>query len=100
MSFAFDIVELAIARYRDVVEQDSFDELNHSFNELRSAEADFRRAIKKELIIRRAKFESQLNSFEFIYQKIKKKHGDMPAIEYFLTEMQKEIERLKLLKNQ
>ena len=100
MSSAFDIVELAIARYRDIVEQESFDRLNHSFNELMLAEADCRRAKKKELIMRRVKFECQLKRFEFIYQKIKDKHGGMPVIEDFLREILQEIEQLKLLKNQ
>jgi hypothetical protein len=100
MGAAFNIIELAIARYRDVVEQESLDRLNQSFNELLLAEADYRRAKKTELIKRRGKFEGQLKNFEFIYQKIKEKHGSMPVIEDFLREILQEIKRLKLLKNQ
>lgn len=95
-----ELVELALAHYRDTVEQECFDRLNESFSALLLSEADCRRAKKKEIILKRSKFEIQLKRFEFNYHRIKTKYGELPEIEEFLKQIQQDIERLKMLKNQ
>ena len=96
----YDLVELAISKYRDLVDQECFDQLNNSFKQLLLCEANCRRARTRELIIQRVKFECQLKRFEHVYDSIRSKHGDMPEIEKFLKQIQQEIDYLQMMKNQ
>jgi len=96
---SWDIASVIIAKYKDKVEEEVFNDLRKAFEDVRSADADARRQKTKADIIRMARLKIELGKFQRSYAKLKTDTGSIVAIDKIISEVQTKIKLISYNKN-
>lgn len=98
MEFA-NFIELAIAYYKDKVQQELIEKFRVESRLLLQADADARRSIARENIMDMARLRIELEKFKFIYNRLSCKCGSIEAIDQYLKEIESKIKKISYVKN-
>lgn len=94
-----DFIELALAYYKDKVQQDLLERLCVESRLLLQADADARRTMAREDIKAMARLRIELDKFKFIYTRLSSTYGSIEAIDEYLREIESKVKRLSYHKN-
>lgn len=93
------VIELAISYYKDKVQQEVIEKFRVESRLLLQADADARRAEKREIIKSMARLKSQLVIFQNTYNRFAKKCGSIQAIDDYIRDIENHIKELSKEKN-
>lgn len=94
-----NFIELAIAYYKDMVQQELMEKFRVESRRLLQADADARRAMARENIMAMAQLRIELEKFKFIYNKLSGICGSMDAIDEYIRDVETRIKKLSYSKN-
>lgn len=99
MNDIWDGVQFALNAYRDSISKEELKKFKESYYQTLQAESDYRRSKVSTDIKNIAKLRIELKKFEYNYQLVKEKTGDISAVEKMIRQLENQIERLKNSKN-
>lgn len=91
--------EIAIAYYKDRVQQKLLEEFHKESILLLQADVNARRTKARENIKAMARLQIELDKFLVIYNTISSKNGRIDAVDTFVSSVQKSIKQLSYIKN-
>ena len=94
-----DVILLALAVYRDIVEKKLADQFKEEYHKLLVAEVDSRRMKSSELIKQMAIIKIKLFNFETVYSKVKEKTGKIEAVDHYIYGIKQKLKKLSYEKN-
>ena len=94
-----DVLNIALAFYKDKIQSESLERFRSEFFQLQEADAEARRAMAKTLIIQMAKLRIAFNQFEMTYQSIQSRVGKVEALDDYIASVKQEIRKLSEAKN-
>lgn len=94
-----NIIELAIAYYKDKVQHELLEKFQVESRLLLDADADARRTVARENIMAMAKLKNEMEKFKFIYNQLSVTCGSIKAIDEYLREIELKIKTLSYRKN-
>ena len=94
-----NLIELAIAYYKDKVQQELLEKFRVESRLLLQADADARRSMAREDIKAMARLKIELEKFRFIYNRLSSTYGSVEAIDQYLKERELEVKKLSYSKN-
>lgn len=94
-----NVIELAIAFYKDKVQQELLEKLRVESRLLLHADADARRTIAREDIKAMARLKIELEKFKYIYNRISRTCGSIETIDEYLREIESNVKILSYKKN-
>ena len=94
-----DVLNIALAFYKDKIQSESLERFRSEFFQLQEADAEARRAMAKTLIMQMAKLRIALNQFEMTYQSIQSRVGKVEALDDYIASVKQEIRKLSEAKN-
>ena len=99
MNDIWDGVQLALSAYKDSLSKDLLQQFKESYYLTLNAEADSRRSKVSTDIKNMAKLRIELKKFEYTYQLVKEKTGDIGEVEKMIRQLENQIDKLKASKN-
>lgn len=96
---AQDVINLAVAVWKDRVEATELERLRQASTNLLVAEADAKRIKKQGIILDMSRLQTSLRVFCKTYQKMAEKYGVVPGVDSYIRDMQKKIRELSDIKN-
>lgn len=94
-----NFLELAIALYKDKVQQEILEKFRAESCRLLQAEAEARRTIARENIMAMARLKIELDKFKLTYLHCSNKCGRIKAIDEYILKIEKNIKWLSYQKN-
>lgn len=94
-----NIIEIAIAYYKDKTQQELLEKFQVESRHLIQADADARRTIAREDIITMEKLKLELQKFEFAYNRISSSCGKIEEIEAYISGIKTRLKWLSYKKN-
>lgn len=94
-----NLIELAIAFYKDKVQQELIEKLRVESRLLIQADAETRRSIARDDIKAMVRLKIELEKFKYIYNRLSGTCGSIEAIDEFLREIELKVEKLSYKKN-
>lgn len=94
-----DVLNLALAFYKDKVQSETFQRFHSEFDKLLETDAEARRAKVHTLVMHLAKLKIALQQFELTYENLKKKVGEVKAVDEYIISIKKEIQKISDDKN-
>lgn len=94
-----NLIELAIAHYKDKVQQELLEKFRVESCLLLQADAAARRVIARENIIAMARLEIELKKFKYVYGRLSEMCGSVEAIDQYIHETELRIKILSYRKN-
>lgn len=94
-----NFIELAIAYYKDKVQQELLEKFRVESRLLLQADADARRAKAREIIMAMARLKIELRKFKITYNMLSGRCGSIKAIDVYLREIEVKIKKLSYQKN-
>ena len=91
--------ELAIAFYKDKVQQELLEKFRVESRLLLEADAEARRSMAREDIMVMARLKIELEKFKFIYNRLSSTCGSIEAIDQYLKELDSKVKKLSYKKN-
>ena len=91
--------ELAIAFYKDKVQQELLEKFRVESRLLLEADAEARRSMAREDIMVMARLKIELEKFKFIYNRLSCTCGSIEAIDQYLKELDSKVKKLSYKKN-
>lgn len=99
MASADNILELAIAYYKDKIQQELLEKFCVESRLLLLADAEARRTVARENILAMSRLKIELTKFKLIYNRISKTCGSIQAVDIYINEIEIKIKKLSYLKN-
>lgn len=96
---AQDLLNLAVAVWKDSVEAAELERLRQASTALLVAEAEGRRIKMQGIILDMSRLQTALRVFCKTYQKMSARYGEVPAVDCYIRDMQKKIRELSGIKN-
>ena len=94
-----NFIELAIAYYKDKVQQELLEKFRVESRLLLQADAEARRTIARENIMAMARLRIELEKFKYIYSRLSGTCGSFDAIDEYLGGIESKIRMLSYRKN-
>lgn len=94
-----NFIELAIAYYKDKVQQELLEKFREESYLLLQADADARRTMAREDIKAMARLKCELEKFKFIYNRMSGICGSIESIDEYLQKIELNIKKLSYRKN-
>lgn len=94
-----NIIELAVAFYKDKIQQELLEKFRVESRRLLQADVEARRTIARENIKSMAQLKIELEKFKYIYHKLTDSCGSVTAIDEYLKEIEMKIQKLSYQKN-
>lgn len=94
-----NIIELAVAYYKDKVQQEFLEKFRVESRLLLEADADARRTVARENILAMARLRNEMEKFKFVYNRLSSTCGSVDAIDDYLREVETKIKKLAYQKN-
>lgn len=94
-----NIIEIALAYYKDKVQQDLLEKFRVESGLLLQAEAESRRTIARENIKAMAQLKIELDKFKFIYSRLSGTCGSIEAVDEYLRNIETKVKKLSYIKN-
>lgn len=94
-----NFIELAIAYYKDKVQQELLEKFRVESRLLLQADAEARRTIARENIMAMARLRIELEKFKYIYSRLSSKCGSIDAIDEYLRGIESKVRMLSYRKN-
>lgn len=94
-----NFIELAIAYYKDKVQQELMEKFRVESRRLLQADADARRAMARENIMAMAQLKIELEKFKLIYNRLSNICGSVQSIDDYVREIETKIKKLSYIKN-
>lgn len=94
-----NLIEIAVAYYKDKVQQELLEKFRVESRLLLQADADARRTIARENILAMAQLRIELDKFKFIYNRLSETCGTIDAIDEYLKEIEAKVKKLSYQKN-
>ena len=99
MASADNIFELAIAYYKDKVQQELLEKFRVESRLLLQADAEARRTVARENILAMSKLKIELEKFRYCYNRITNKCGSIEAVDGYIRDIELKIRKLSYNKN-
>lgn len=93
------LVEIAVAYYKDKVQQEILENFRKECNALLQADAEARRLKAREKILAMARLRMEKRKFEMTYHRISASYGNIEAVDDYLCSIERTIKRLSYEKN-
>lgn len=94
-----NLIELAVAFYKDKVQQELLEKFRVESRVLLQADAEARRTMARENIKAMAKLKIELEKFKYVYYKLTNSCGPVTAIDEYLKEIEMKVQKLSYRKN-
>ena len=94
-----NFIELAIAYYKDKVQQELLEKFRVESRLLLQADAEARRTIARENIMAMARLRIELEKFKYIYSRLSGTCGSIHAIDEYLRGIESKVRMLSYRKN-
>lgn len=94
-----NVLSLALAFYKDKIQSETLQQFHSEFNKLLEADAVARRSKAQTLVMQLAKLKIALQQFELTYQNLKKKVGEVKAVDEYISSIKREIQKISDNKN-
>lgn len=94
-----NFLELAIAYYKDKVQQELLEKFRVESRLLLQADADARRTKARENILAMARLRTELEKFKFIYNRLSGTCGSIEAVDQYLRKIETKVKKLSYNKN-
>lgn len=94
-----NFIELAIAYYKDKVQQELLEKFRVESRLLLQADAEARRTIARENILAMARLRSELEKFKYTYSQLSGTCGSINAIDDFIRGIESKVRILSYRKN-
>ena len=94
-----NFIELAVALYKDKVQQELLEKFRVESRLLLQADAEARRTKARENILAIARLRIELDKFKFIYNRLSGICGSIDSIDDYLREIESKVKRLSYQKN-
>ena len=92
-------IELAIAYYKDKVQQELLEKFRAEYRLISQADAEARRTIAREHMIAMARLRIELEKFKYIYSRLSRTCGPIDAINEYLRGIESKVRMLSYRKN-
>ena len=89
-----DLLNLALAYYKDKVQSETIQRFHSEFDKLLEADADARRLKAQALVMQMAKLNIALQQFELTYKSIREKVGPLEALDKYIVSIKKAIKKI------
>lgn|SRR5574344_1040040 len=99
MASAENIFELAIAYYKDKVQQELLEKFRVESRLLLQADAEARRTVARENILAMSKLKIELEKFRYCYNRITNSCGSIEAVDGYIRDIELKIKKLSYIKN-
>ncbi len=94
-----NFIELAIAYYKDKVQQELLEKFRVESRLLLQADADARRIVARENILAMARLQRELIKFKLIYSQLSVAFGNVEAIDSYIRKIEMKIKQISYQKN-
>ena len=94
-----NFIELAIAYYKDKVQQELLEKFRVESRLLLQADAEVRRTIARENIMAMARLRIELEKFRYIYSRLSGTCGSIDSIDEYLRGIESKVRMLSYRKN-
>lgn len=94
-----NFIELAIAYYKDKVQQELLEKFRVESRLLLEADADARRSIAREDIMAMARLRIELEKFKFTYNQLSGKCGSIESVDDYLHGVELMVKKISYRKN-
>lgn len=94
-----NLIELAVAFYKDKVQQELLEKFRVESRLLLQADAEARRTMARENIKVMAQLKIELEKFKYVYYKLTNSCGPVTAIDEYLKEIEMKVQKLSYRKN-
>ena len=94
-----NFIELAIAYYKDKVQQELLEKFRVESRLLLQADAEARRTIARENIMAMARLRIELEKFKYIYRRLSGTCGSIDSIDEYLRRIESKVRMLSYRKN-
>ena len=94
-----NFIELAIAYYKDKVQQELLEKFRVESRLLLQADAEARRTIARENIMAMARLRIELGKFKYIYSRLSETCGSIDSIDEYLCGIESKVRMLSYRKN-
>lgn len=94
-----NLIELAVAYYKDKVQQEIIEKFRVESRLLMQADAEARRTKARENILAMSRLKIELDKFMFIYNRLSGACGRIEAIDEYIREIEAKIKKLSYSKN-
>ena len=94
-----NLSELAVAFYKDKVQQELLEKFRVESRLLLQADAEARRTMARENIKVMAQLKIELEKFKYVYYKLTNSCGPVTAIDEYLKEIEMKVQKLSYRKN-
>lgn len=94
-----NLIELALAFYKDKVQQELLEKFRVESRLLLQADAEARRTMARENIKVMAQLKIELEKFKYVYYKLTNSCGPVTAIDEYLKEIEMKVQKLSYRKN-
>lgn len=94
-----NLLEIAIAYYKDKVQQELLDKFRVESRLLLQADADARRIVARENILAMARLQRELIKFKLIYSQLSVAFGNVEAIDSYIRKIEMKIKQISYQKN-
>lgn len=94
-----NLIELAVAFYKDKVQQELLEKFRVESRHLLQTDAETRRTMAREDIKAMAQLKIELEKFKYIYHKLTDSCGPVTAIDEYLKEIEMKVQKLSCRKN-
>ena len=92
-------IELAVAYYKDKVQQELLEKFRVESRLLLQADAEARRTIARENIMAMAHLKIELEKFKLVYNRIARTCGTIQSIDDYLHEIEVKVKKISYRKN-
>lgn len=94
-----NLIELAVAFYKDKVQQELLEKFRVESRLLLQADAEARRTMARENIKVMAQLKIELEKFKYVYYKLTNSCGPVTAIDEYLKDIEMKVQKLSYRKN-
>lgn len=94
-----NLIELALAFYKDKVQQELLEKFRVESRLLLQADAEARRTMARENIKVMAQLKIELEKFKYVYYKLTNSCGPVTAIDEYLKDIEMKVQKLSYRKN-
>lgn len=94
-----NLLEIAIAYYKDKVQQELLDKFRVESRLLLQADAEARRIVARENILAMARLQRELIKFKLIYSQLSVAFGNVEAIDSYIRRIEMKIKKISYQKN-
>lgn len=94
-----NLFELAVAFYKDKVQQELLEKFRAESCLLLQADAEARRTIARENVLALARLKIELDKFRFTYNRLSVTCGSIDAIDDYLRDIETKVKKISYRKN-